>query len=166
MYTVKHDGKATKDDYDKIGTLDNHYTVVFNPNKETGMNQGEFNIYVYPIVTGDMEQSGMSFTYLMNYYIGSHHIPLMDDQPTLGFTSDEKINYYSYAFRSEVDEIKLSVTKVTGNVELLVSLNQALSFPTWNEVLESEGVFKTAADKNTISKTKIESFCSHDDLGY
>lgn len=108
----------------------------------------------------------MSFTFLMNYYIGSHHIPLLDDQPTLGFISTDIINYYSYAFRTETDEIKLTITKMTGNVEVLVSLNQTIRFPTWNEASDENGVYITNTEKNTLSKTKIEAFCSHDANGY
>lgn len=146
--------------------MENHYTVVFNPVKEEKYKQGEFNIFVYPVITNDMDVSGMSYTFLLNYYIGSHHIPLLNDQPTLGFMSTQKINYYSYAFRSEVDEIKLTVTKVAGDVEFIVSLNQAITFPTWDDVNPEKGVYKTTSEKNTFSKQKINAFCQHDDYGY
>ena len=166
-FAVKHDGEATKTDFDKEGSINGHYTVAFNPVKEPDFKEGEFNIYVYPQDTDDLKKSGMSYTFLMNYFIGSHHIYLLNDQPTVGFLSDkDKIGYYSYAFRAETDEIKLTVTKVTGNVEAIISLNQEISFPTRNDVNDENGVYSTKYEKNTIPSSKIRKFCEHGEYGY
>mmetsp|Transcript_42541 Transcript_42541/g.49687 ORF Transcript_42541/g.49687 Transcript_42541/m.49687 type:complete len:274 (+) Transcript_42541:505-1326(+) len=145
-----------------MGSYDNHYTVVFNPVREPKYNNGEFNIYVAPVLTADMETSGMSFTFLINYYIGSHHIPLLDDQPTIGFIKENKLNYYTYLFKPNIDELRLTITKMSGNVDAVISLNQTVTFPTLADANENQGIYKTTTEKNTFSKTKLSTFCKQE----
>jgi hypothetical protein len=132
---------------------------VFNPVKEPEFKEGEFTVYVYPVDTSDLDASGMSYTFIINYFIGSHHIPLLNDQPTLGLLyNKEKVNYYIYAYRAKAEEIRLTITKMNGNVEAIVSLNQEITFPTWDDVNSEDGVFRTSLEKNTFSSTKIRNF--------
>ena len=157
-FTVKHNAEATRTNYDRIGGINSHYIVFFNPIKEPEFKDGEYNIYVYPILTEDMEASGMSFTFLINYFIGSHHVTLLDGQQTMGFVKDDKVNYYNYIFKEDLEELKLTITKVIGNVQAIVSLNQGIAFPSLNEFNETNGVFKVSSENASFSKSQVSKF--------
>jgi hypothetical protein len=160
-FNVKHNEQASLTAFDQVGSQDSHYTVVFNPVNQSSFNNGEFSIYVYPVLTGDLSASGMSSTFLISYNIGSHHVPLLDDQPTMGFMSGKKINYYTY-YWGGVDEVLLTTTKMGGNVEVLISLNQTNDYPTWDDVSEENGVYVGTGVHDPISKAKIEKFCKRE----
>lgn len=100
----------------------------------------------------------MSSTFLISYNIGSHHVPLLDNQQTMGFMSTQKINYYTY-YWSGSDEVQLTITKMGGNVEVLISLNQTVDYPTWDDVSEANGVYVVSGDKDSILKSKMEKYC-------
>lgn len=108
----------------------------------------------------------MSFTFLINYFIGSHHITLLDGQQTMGFVKDEKINYYSYLFKNNINELKLTITKIIGNVNAVISLNQAILFPTENELSDTNGIFKATSEKTSFSKSRLSEFCANEDGKY
>jgi hypothetical protein len=165
-FYVKHAGEASPGNFDKMGSQENHYTVVFDPNTDPVFNNGQFNIYVEPILTGDLSESGMSYTYLISYNIGSHHIPLLNNQPTTGYTTGEKINYYSYVYRTETDEIHLTSTVLNGNMEMIVSMDPTTALPTWEDVNRTEGVIGLKNGASTIGSDVISKYCSHDDYGY
>ena len=159
-FFTKYNELAENDHYDLSGDLTNHYTVSYNPAKNKTYSKGTFYVYVQPVATEDLESTNMSYTFLMNFFIGSHHITLLNDQQTSGYTKNDDVNYYSYPYQNMTDHIVLSLTKVNGDIETIVSLNSSIPTPTNNDINEEYGVFTVYKENTTILKNDIDKFCT------
>lgn len=157
-FFVKFGSEASPINYDKVGDVTTHYAVVFDPSVNSTYSRGDYYILVIPIQTSDLDVSGMSLTYLISYYIGSHHITLLNDQPTFGHTKEDHVNYYSYAFSADADQIKIGLTKVSGDVEMIISFNQDITLPDKDDVNATNGVILTTSD-NVFKKELVAAYC-------
>ena len=159
-FFTKYNDVADNTNYDLYGDSTNHYTVSYGSSYNKTFSKGTFYVYVQPAGTEDLESTGMSYTFLINFFIGSHHITLLDDQQTLGHTRGDDVNYYTYSYKNSTNNIWLSLTQVNGNIETIISLNHSIPTPTNNDVNEPYGVFTAYRENTTIPETDITKFCS------
>jgi hypothetical protein len=160
-FFVKFEGDVSPKSYDKYGSYDNHYIASFDPRADPKYRSGVFNIYVVPVHGEQIDTDGMAFTFLISFFIGTHHIPLMENNPTYGYVVSDKVNYYTFMYKSGVPFVNLVLTKTTGHTNMVVSLDETITFPTKDDVNINNGVFLVHEEHKTYDHKVLEKYCGH-----
>lgn len=161
-FYVKYHGEASPQNYDLKGDASTHYYVAFDPSQNSKYSNGDYSIYVEPVVPIEDMDKFFHYSFLVSYSIGTIHSALLNTQPTTGFATPSHFEYFTFKYNSKASRIKVEISKLSGDLQTIVALRQVVTMPTIDSVDDEKGVFLYESESIIFDKSKLELYCNSD----
>lgn len=104
--------------------------MTFSPKEDPKYSTGTFYVNVTAVNADDLDASGMAYTFMISFAIGTHSQQLIDGNPVQDTVKSGYYSYFTFVYGPGKEDILLRLTTIAGDPDILVSLSPSVKFPT------------------------------------